>query len=138
MTEAEHEMRYRAGSAGLARIGIPDDDPHWYCACGTWRFEAKPGRRGNNRGPAVRAHAAHVQLERHREELAQARELGAAAERARSGRGAEQAELGIRRMQIAAVLDACRVAESREADMNGAAWLVDWVRVILDPDGQTT
>jgi hypothetical protein len=32
-----HELKYRAGSRGLGKIGIPDvAEPHWYCTCGRW------------------------------------------------------------------------------------------------------
>lgn len=35
---ATHELRYRAGTQGLAEYGVPDNgQPHWYCTCGAWR-----------------------------------------------------------------------------------------------------
>jgi hypothetical protein len=34
-----HELKYRAGSRGLAKVGISDvSTPHWYCTCGLWKI----------------------------------------------------------------------------------------------------
>lgn len=39
----EHELRYRAGSIGLGRLGLSDvAHPHWYCTCGEWWINRKP------------------------------------------------------------------------------------------------
>jgi hypothetical protein len=48
---AEHELMYRAGSVGLAHLGIPDNHrPHWCCSCGGWRkdrnLRGQPHREG--------------------------------------------------------------------------------------------
>jgi len=58
-----HAMQYRAGSRGLGRLGVADSEPHWLCACGQWRYAARPNgraRSGNNLAAAQRAWAAHA------------------------------------------------------------------------------
>lgn len=57
-----HEMRYRAGTYDLRHVGIPDADPHWYCACGGWLFVARPNSTrmtGNNKDEAVESFREH-------------------------------------------------------------------------------
>lgn len=58
----EHPMAYRAGTTGLGHLGIPDDEPHWFCECGKWRFPARPSPVGGpNEAEARRAHDAHIE-----------------------------------------------------------------------------
>lgn len=56
----EHELRYRAGSAGLERLGIPNvSQPYWYCSCGKWTknrdLQGRPFRE-----TALKHHRKHV------------------------------------------------------------------------------
>lgn len=56
-------MSYRAGTRGLAFLGLPDREPAWLCSCGEWEMTAvsKPNRRtGNNKIEADRAWTAHL------------------------------------------------------------------------------
>lgn len=55
-----HELRYRAGTSGLARYGIADNgQPYWYCVCGWWRKD-RNGRGQPFEEGARRLHAKHV------------------------------------------------------------------------------
>lgn len=63
--EIVHEMKYRAATLGLSRLGIPDNDqPGWTCSCKHWDFRATwvpESDTGNNLAAAQRSHAVHVE-----------------------------------------------------------------------------
>jgi hypothetical protein len=60
-----HELKYRAGSSGLAKVGIPDvATPYWYCTCGQWQvnrdLQGRPFREA-----AEKRHRKHVKDAQH-------------------------------------------------------------------------
>lgn len=62
--EPEHTMIYRAATAGLSKLGIPDSDQAgWACSCGRWSFRARsvPDQEtGTNLAEANHSHTVHV------------------------------------------------------------------------------
>lgn len=63
--EVVHEMKYRAATLGLSRLGIPDNDQAgWSCSCGHWHINARAvldHDTGTNLVEAQRSHAVHVE-----------------------------------------------------------------------------
>jgi hypothetical protein len=57
----EHELMYRAGSAGLAHVGIPDNSaPYWYCTCGKWYKLRNPRTGTPHKKTATKHHKKHI------------------------------------------------------------------------------